>query len=260
MAITIDTESRIYSGMLIDIDKCRLKYITKETDQSTDTEINIEFISPFIKVYENLKFFLLKNSIIKTLSPKNFYRPDYVSYSEWGTTQLWTLLLFVNDISTIEEFDVSEIYVPDKSVISSIISNIISSLPVININTSQLTSRDSQAKLFEKKESPILQNTYQALSASQDLDQKFYFVTQIFPIRNVIVSQRFLDLRYAAVPASVDFKVQNQPNFIYGVHYTLISNAGTLSRITWSKKYTTIGLEDIISEGDIVQVSYAREV
>jgi hypothetical protein len=260
MATTINLESKISAGMLIDVDKYRNKYVINEVDSSTDTKLKIEFISPFIKVYENFKFFLLKNSVIKTLSPKNFYRPDYVAYEEYGTTSLWTLLLFVNDISTIEDFNVSEIYVPDKSVISTLISNIIANNVAVSLDTTDTISSDLLAKLFEKIGNPTLQNTIENATEPQVDDQSYYFKSQTFPVRNITVSQKYVDLRYAAVPESLIFKVKDQPSFIYGVHYTLISNSGSLSRVTWSKRYVRIGLEDIISEGQIIECKYAVTV
>jgi len=259
MAVTIDIESKLQSRLLVDIDKYRLKYVTREKDELSGTDLTIQFASPYIKVYEHFKFFLLKNSVRKKLSPKNFYRPDYVSYEEYGNVSLWNLLLFINDISNIENFDVDEIYVPTKTAVTVLTNNIVAANIPIDLDMPTFPLADANAKLYEDKQSPTLQNVTDN-TITPPAGQDYYFVTQTFPIRTIVVSQKYVDLRYAAVADSLVFKVKNQPTFIYGTHYVLVSHDGQMSRVTWSKQYTEIGLEDVITEGDIVEVKYAREI
>jgi len=260
MSTTIDVESKQYSKLLVDLDRYRTKYKTKELDSLTDTKVSVQFASPYIKVYENLKFYLLKNSVRKKLPPKNFYRPDYVSYEEYGTTSLWNLILFINDIATIENFDIDEIYVPTRGVISDLIKYALSNNQVTDLDVPEVISKDIYAKLFEKKQKPVLQDVNDPNKYKQLKEQQYYFITQVFPVRNIIVSQKFVDLKYEAVEESLIFKVKEEPTFIYGIHYSLILNEGKLNRVTWSAHYNQIGLQDIIREGQILEVKYARKV
>jgi len=69
---------------------------------------------------------ILKTGLITyTVSPDNFYRPEYVSKEIYGTTDLWYLLLFVNDMATVREFNKSTIYVHSDTIID-VLYNIIS--------------------------------------------------------------------------------------------------------------------------------------
>lgn len=259
MAETISSESKRLARLLVDIDNHRLRYKQKETEQETDTNLTVEFVSPFLKVYEHFKFYLLKNSVRKPLSPKNYYRPDYVSYEEYGTTILWTMILFINDIPSIEEFNVEQIIVPRRSAINRVARGI-QSEGIIDLDVPDLPHNDLWARLFEKKMSPFYQDTTDSIAEVPAVDKDFYFIRQTFPVRNITVSQKYIDLRYDAVPESINFKVQGQPSFTYGDHYILVSNGGKMNRVTWSNKFATVGLEDVILEGMIIEISYCKEL
>jgi len=70
------------------------------------------FTSPSLWVIEKHLFYLLKNSVQKDFDPKYIMRPDYLSFDEYGTVTLAPVLMFVNNVLTIEEFDLVKVVVP----------------------------------------------------------------------------------------------------------------------------------------------------
>jgi len=117
MAETIDVESGKAVQLVTDLDKQRRKYIVQNGDAK------VQFIAPYIFNYERYFFYLLRNSSYVNLDKKYHYRPDYLSYDQYGTTTLWSLILFVNTIQCIEDFDIPVIYIPSYSSILTISKN-----------------------------------------------------------------------------------------------------------------------------------------
>ncbi len=115
MSFTIDKESNQNKTLPIDLD-----YLC---DRYTNIERDITFPSPTLWVLEKHLFYLLKNSVKKTFESKYKMRPDYLSYDEYGTVVLAPLLMYVNGVFNIEEFDLNEVVVPDFSNIIEICSD-----------------------------------------------------------------------------------------------------------------------------------------
>ena len=67
---------------------------------------------PFLNKYKET---LLNNSIYVTIDPKFYYKPEYVSYNIYNTTDLWYLILFLNEMKSVEEFNKPRILVFDPS-------------------------------------------------------------------------------------------------------------------------------------------------
>lgn len=106
---SIRDEARILSKMSSDLDNMREHY-------KTDNEIFI-FPSPEILVLQKNLFFLQRYSKLINLKPKYLMRPDYLSYDKYGTVVLWPVLLFVNNIDTLEDFISPNVIVPDFTAI-----------------------------------------------------------------------------------------------------------------------------------------------
>jgi hypothetical protein len=51
------------------------------------------------------------------------YRPDYLSYDEYGTVILDQLLLYINGISSPEDFDLNKVIIPLKEAIIDILTD-----------------------------------------------------------------------------------------------------------------------------------------
>ena len=68
----------------------------------------------FLKKYENI----FKNNLrIYKINKDHFYRPEYVSYELYNTTDLWYLLLFVNDMASPMDFTKEVINIFDMEMI-----------------------------------------------------------------------------------------------------------------------------------------------
>ena len=86
-AITIDQEALTSSRLASDVDGFRRRYNMKEI--SDTEEISIQFVAPKIICFEEYRFVLLQKSRTEVLKSKYYYRPDYLSYDEYDTTNLW---------------------------------------------------------------------------------------------------------------------------------------------------------------------------
>ena len=109
---TIDKEAKQLSNLAIDIDNFRRRYKIKDSDKT------IFFVSPSLSVLQKFRFLLTSKSVIKELEEKYYRKPDYLSFDEYGTTVLWPVLLYINNIPSIEEFTVTEVIIPDLSAIT----------------------------------------------------------------------------------------------------------------------------------------------
>ena len=104
MSETIDKESRQRSRLAIDIDNMCETY-------KTTTGLFI-FSSPSLYTLEKNLFYLLKNSVEKQFEQKYFMKPSYLSYDEYGTVCLDYLLMYINNIQCIEQFDLNRVIIP----------------------------------------------------------------------------------------------------------------------------------------------------
>lgn len=258
MALTIDEESKQASLQTVDIDKHRIRYQSRELDPETNTDVVIKFVSPSIYLYDKFQFYFLKNSVIKDLSPRNFFRPDYVSYEEYGTTILWTLILYINNIATIEEFNIPRIYIPTMESIYHVAKQSTRVNPTILSPVQTLTSRIS-SKIYTKESQPELRTPADVVETTlPDL----YFIRQTFDMTMPIVTQQYVDLTFEAIAESIVFKIKDKSAFLYGRDYILVEgNTGKKDRVSWADSDVTgDGLIDIIEEGMVLEIQYAKEV
>lgn len=104
MTITIDRESRTRSRAAIDINFSGNRY-------KTDNDI-FTFPAPTLETLDQYLFFLLKNSVQKQFERRYKYRPDYMSFDEYGTVALAHLLMYVNTVPSLEGFDLQIVIIP----------------------------------------------------------------------------------------------------------------------------------------------------
>ena len=106
---TIDQESRQRIRLPIDLDNMGDRYKT--------TTGYYTFTSPDLWSLEKNLYFLLRYSTEKEFNPKYFMRPDYLSYDEYGTVQLAQLLMYVNSVPSIEDFDLKTVLIPSMQAV-----------------------------------------------------------------------------------------------------------------------------------------------
>jgi len=108
----IETEAQQNERQPIDIEHMRDRYRT--------TSELFTFPSPTLGTIEKNLFFLLKNSEYKNFELKYTYRPDYLSFDEYGTVLLGQLIMFVNGVFTVEDFSLDKVVIPTFQAIVSI--------------------------------------------------------------------------------------------------------------------------------------------
>jgi hypothetical protein len=104
MIDTVDKDANSKRSLITDIDQFKEWYLTS----------NGYFKFPGFSIWplEKNRFFLISNSEKRVLDAKYFYRPDYLSYDEYGIEILWPIILFVNNCFSREEFDTQEVLIP----------------------------------------------------------------------------------------------------------------------------------------------------
>lgn len=110
--VTIDVDAKRKAKLITDIDQFRERYKTSNSI--------FEFPSFSMWPLEKNRFYLLRNSKKRILETKYFYRPDYLSYDEYGVEILWPILLFVNGCFSREEFTMQEVLTPSMSSIITV--------------------------------------------------------------------------------------------------------------------------------------------
>ena len=85
------------------------------------------FPSPSLYTLEKNLFYLLKNSVEKLFEDKYTMKPSYLSYDEYGTTILGDMLMYVNGVYCLEDFNLEYVVVPSlASLIKINIDNFVS--------------------------------------------------------------------------------------------------------------------------------------
>jgi len=113
--ITIEDEAKQFSKLPTGLDNQCDRYKT----------IGGRYIFPSLTLWtiEKNLFYLLRNSTLKDFEPKYKMKPDYLSYDEYGTVTLASLLMFVNSIPCIEDFNLVTVVIPSFQSIVSICSD-----------------------------------------------------------------------------------------------------------------------------------------
>jgi len=117
MTILIDREALQQSKSSIDWERFGDRFKTNNGYFS--------FPNPNMETVEKNLFYLLRYSNEVAWEPKYKYRPDYVSYDYYGTTQLGNFIMYVNGVRLLEEFqDLSTIIIPSfNAVITALRDN-----------------------------------------------------------------------------------------------------------------------------------------
>ena len=113
MAITIDRESRQRSNLSIDINYSGDRY---KTDNGYFT-----FPAPTLETIDHYLYYLIQNSKEKKFERQYLMRPDYLSFDEYGTVALAQMLMYVNAVPSIEDFDLEYVIVPTLSAVTEML-------------------------------------------------------------------------------------------------------------------------------------------
>jgi len=122
MAYTIQDESRERARIPFDIDFMGPRF-------KTNNEI-YTFPSPSLWSLQKNLFYLIANSVLIEFNAKYKMRPDYLAFDEYGTVSLAYLLMYVNSVYCIEDFDLNTVIIPSLEVIAEVCKDKYSKLNV----------------------------------------------------------------------------------------------------------------------------------
>jgi hypothetical protein len=115
--ITIDKESKTFKRMPIDFERMGERF-------KTENEL-YTFPDPTLRTLEENLFYLLRNATELVFKPRYNMRPEYLSYDIYGTPALAPVLMFVNNIGSVEDFvNLPKIVLPSLDAITNILSDI----------------------------------------------------------------------------------------------------------------------------------------
>jgi len=109
MPFTIDTESRQRERVAVDINFSGNRY---KTENGLYT-----FPAPELATIDKHLYFLLTHSTQKEFEQKYIMRPDYLSYDEYQTVSLSQMLMYVNNVMSVEAFNLELVVVPTLSAV-----------------------------------------------------------------------------------------------------------------------------------------------
>jgi len=253
MASRVEIDAKQNILLTTDEDRFRKKY------QYEDDDLLVTFSSPRLEVLELNKFFLLSKSVKKILPRKYYYKPDYMSFEEYKTETLWYVLLFVNNICCIEDFDKYEIFIPPYGAILELIKKDLSK-EIITIGKEPPVSA-KLLNLYSSKIKPVIEDGDNEEENKVD-EKALYWVRQKFEINIGQETNGYIDLAYEVIEDTLTVKMEHGGNFIYNVDYKLIkTNDGQIRRLSWRDLDCEEGpgLLDTIKSGMMLEVLFAKK-
>ncbi len=250
---TVNQEAKYSSQVFSDIDFYRRWYSLK-----SDDEIPVRFVSPALDAYEQYRYVLLKNSRIRRLTSKYYYRPDYVSYEEYGTTNFWSMLLFINDIPTIEQFDKLSIIVPTIGALDTVITEMKRNRMDLEIVPLSIRELSNTPLLYNSKVPEVIVEKTDTADYSKTVSATLDYIRDRFVLDSTDVLRRYVDLSHVAIVESVKLIIPGETNYLYGKHYKVIKgDSGLMTRLTWdSRKVSSPKLMDVMREKLSFDVTY----
>lgn len=260
----IGEEARIQSTISSDIDCFRNNYSINE-QQTDGSLVHINLVAPAITLFDKYRFYILQNCSKERLELKYRLRPDYLSYDKYGTTNWWNLILYINDIPTIEEFDIENVLIPNLDCIGKL-NEIASDMRELSLINYDQLNKTEKALLYTPKGISLITNktieeTVKKLTSDEDDSLSSRMRREEFVMDIATLRTRCVDLEYPAVENSVVMIVKGKPNYSYGKHYILTeSSDNKKNRVTWDPKIVTgSGLVFRLKEKDVIQVTYVSK-
>lgn len=111
--------------------------ITTEATQNIQSPLDIEKFGPRWKTENDLftfpdpnlltldknLYYLLRHSEEVPFDGKYKYRPDYLSFDYYGTVILWEMLLYVNNVFSLEDFDLDTVVIPSLDAVTFVLQD-----------------------------------------------------------------------------------------------------------------------------------------
>jgi len=92
--------------------------------QRWKTENNLfTFPDPNLLTLDKNLYYLLQHSEDVLFESKYKYKPDYLSYDYYGTVILWEMLLYINNVFSLEDFDLNTVVIPSLDAVTFVIQD-----------------------------------------------------------------------------------------------------------------------------------------
>jgi len=116
MAILINHEAKKNLRSPIDFERFGERFKTSNDYFS--------FPSPDLETLDKNLFYLLRNSQEVSFETRYRFRPDYVSFDYYGVTTLSNLIMYVNGIFSVEDFDkLDKLVIPSMHAITTVLKD-----------------------------------------------------------------------------------------------------------------------------------------
>jgi len=125
MTVLIDQEARLKLKSPSDIERYGNRLKTNNG--------YFVFPDPNLETIDRNLYYLLRQSKEVLFDQKYKYRPDYLSFDEYGTTAFWEVLLYINRVPSIEDFNLSTVVIPSKESLIFIMRDLFPEKPVTEI-------------------------------------------------------------------------------------------------------------------------------
>lgn len=260
-----------------DLDNMRTTFI----DNDPTTGISIKFPSFNLDVYEKNRFYLLSKSTQIDFSTRWNMRPDYASYDLYGGSEFyWPLLLYLNNIESIEAFtNLETILAPPHNVILDILRDVQYKKMTNGLVDSEIIKKRINPAYIEFPNSKVNTNL---LDSNNQLKSNIPVyknevtsteITDQFTLTNLDITNKYVDLSNEV--SNISTLVLYLSPFLntpikFSYDYTLIYNdKNKLNRISWnpidiiqnltSSQFIRGGLGNLIKEGSIIVIKYTTQ-
>lgn len=267
-------EARSLSTLASDFDNMRSRYIKSDIDQG----IVVRFPSAESASLEHYKHLLITESDKVDFNTKWSMRPDYASYEFYGSTVLYHILMFVNNIMSFEEFsNLDTILVPRDYIVSDV-------LEFRNTEKRIDLEEDSESRIkrdfleFLKTDSSTTEEVFKELYKSnskriqeiQDKEPRTTIIetTQEFTLSSTNIENKYVEISYQPINTmSISFYIEGfKTPQRYAYDYVLEYIPGTYSkrRVTWDENNTEIkkvgyGMTDVLEVDMKIRIVYVYE-
>lgn len=267
---TIKTEANRNSKRSLDLDFFRSRYI--ETDP--ETLFSITYPAHEIYSYAHNYFVLLSKADYVEFKTSWEMRPDYTSYDMYGDVIFWPLILFVNDIYSIEDYrNLEGVYIPPYSLVLKIVKD---RVPKHHVDPVHIYRDIPGINVFDKApldtyeiENIIAKDNLDTASEEDETTEPVLVlkeVTETFTLTESNIENKMITLRKTPVNAStVSLYIgsMNVPQK-YGYHYVLTKNStyNDYRDISWdaSDVFNQVGgMDAILEEAMTIRVKYLYE-
>lgn len=265
--MNIKDESYLFSNIASDLDNMRSRYLEHDWDTG---DLSVIFPSGEIYSIENNKFRLLNNSKKIRFENRWSMRPDYVSYDHYGSVIYWPIILFVNNVSCLEDFrNLEYLYIPDYDDILEVIRD---RIPNDEIQPLEIFVVDESVKYLKKSPLDDLElkqiesrrrisnfndfidsKTTTVSRQIAEVEEEFVTTEQILSNKKVKLTHTPINL--SSISVFIDDFVLPQR---YGYDYVL-TDAGEICWDVDQLYSDNGGIDEIINEETILKVTYMYE-